>query len=690
MGIETHGRARSFPFHSSLVLYSLLAVLSPGSPVSAYVRMQTPGGAPLRRTDFDSIQFLRNEGIAPGARNADGSVLITDQSDPVTALQAAVETWSTIPTSRIRFAPVQPTAVANDPDDRLHVISFAGDPDAESIVGDALAVTLVYYRGFGGQITDTDMIFSSEVSFSTTLEAGTFDFQSVLTHELGHALGANHSAVVGSAMYISTSLRSTAQSRLRHDDICFATDAYPAAGVDALFGRLEGRVSFPDGRGVRSAHITATNPATGVVVGTVSNTTDGWYSIGRIPPGRYVVQADPLNGPVEASDLGLDDGEVDTNFQTTIAGGFDAPEMKDVAAGGLAVSDITVTEGAPVLHLSGIGSSADGRAGSVPISLQPNRTYTVFLFGPGVDSSQIRIQLLGPELTLREGSIQDAGTLGGDPSVRFTVEVGASTGIGTILVAQGSDVASYSGGIVLSGPRPLFTRESLAHSAGFGGPGVAPGEIISIYGASLGPAEGRENRGLDPITGLLPGALAGTLVSFDGKNAPLFFVRGDQVNAQAPYEIAGRSETVVRVRNQDLFSDAVTVSVVESVPGIYTVPGGGQAIVLNPDNTINSSANPAPREGIIVIFATGAGVVDPPLDTGRAAPGSPLSNARSPSVLIDGQTVTPGFAGMAPGFAGLLQVNARIPAGSSTGPAVPLRIGVNGVLSPEGVTIAVR
>ncbi len=238
--------------------------------------------------------------------------------------------------------------------------------------------------------------------------------------------------------------------------------------------------------------------------------------------------------------------------------------------------------------------------------------------------------------------------------------------------------------------RPLFTAQSVANSAGFGGPGVAPGEIVSIYGASLGPTQGRENNGLDPVTGILPGVLAGTLVSFDGKNAPLFYVRDDQVNLQAPYEIADRSETVVRVRVQDLVSDPVNVPVVESVPGIYTVVGGGQAIVLNPDNTINSAANPAPRGEAIVIFATGAGTVEPPLATGQPAPTLPLSWARSPSALIGGRAASLIFAGMTPGFAGLLQVNAWVPTDAPTGAAVPLRIGINGILSPEGVTIAVR
>jgi len=673
-------------------------------PAPGYVRMTTSGGVPLYRQDFGNIVFLRNEAFAPGAQNTKGAAMITADSDPVTALEAALAAWGTAPASLVRFAPLESAPVANNPQDGQNVFVMLDTPEVRSLVGDALAVTLVQYLSSSGRIIDTDTVFSPEITaglrrygFSTTLAPGTFDLQTVATHELGHALGAGHSGIVGSTMFVSVFPQFTVQSRLRHDDLCFLADAYPDPGLEGSFGALRGTVRFGDGRGVRGALITAVDPDTGISVGGLTSLSDGTFVIARIPPGRYVVFAEPMNGPVVASDLHISASRIDSQFNVAVNGGFDSPQVVEVTAGGSASVDLVAPGGTPAFDIEAIGTGSAGgagdyRAGQGPMVLEPGKATDILVFAAGMDPEKATIRLLGPGLAIRPGSVRadTASKFNGTPAVRFTVDAGTGTGLGSILVSQGETVAAFSGGLVLPGPRPEFTVESVANSAGFGGPGVAPGEIVSIYGAALGPAEGRQNSGLDPLSGLLRPLLAGTQVSFDGKNAPLFYVRADQINLQVPYEIEGRSETRIRVRVQDLVSDPVTVKVVDAVPGIYVAPGSSQAIVLNPDNSLNSAANPAPREDAIVIFATGAGVVEPALATGQPAPNSPLSWARAATVTIGGEAADLIFAGMTPGFAGLLQVNARVPRNVSPGAAVPIRIGINGALSPEGITIAVR
>ena len=48
------------------------------------------------------------------------------------------------------------------------------------------------------------------------------------------------------------------------------------------------------------------------------------------------------------------------------------------------------------------------------------------------------------------------------------------------------------------------------------------------------------------------------------------------------------------------------------------------------------------------------------------------------------------FAGSAPGFAGLLQVNARVPASVAPGNSVPVAIAIGDKTSQPGITIAVN
>jgi hypothetical protein len=70
---------------------------------------------------------------------------------------------------------------------------------------------------------------------------------------------------------------------------------------------------------------------------------------------------------------------------------------------------------------------------------------------------------------------------------------------------------------------------------------ITPGEVISIYGANLGPASGVTAS--FNSAGFLPVTLAGAQVVIDGIPAPLLYVSGTQINAVAPVEL-------IRTRHQ--------------------------------------------------------------------------------------------------------------------------------------------
>ncbi|MCP5109809.1 MAG: hypothetical protein GY953_03120 [bacterium] len=231
---------------------------------------------------------------------------------------------------------------------------------------------------------------------------------------------------------------------------------------------------------------------------------------------------------------------------------------------------------------------------------------------------------------------------------------------------------------------------TLAHGASQRIGPAAPGEIVAIYGSNIGPDTGVEAR--LTASGRLPTAVQATEVHFNGIPAPLLYVRQDQINVQVPYEVAGLDSAAVRVVHQGMISEAFTLSLTSSAPGIFMfLDGGNRAIVLNQDSTLNSAANPESPGRVVVFFATGEGLRTPSATSGIPAGGRlPLGIPELPvSVEIGGVQAQVLFAGAAPGYVGLLQVNARIPAAAPTGSNVPIVLRIGDSASPGSVSMSI-
>jgi uncharacterized protein (TIGR03437 family) len=219
---------------------------------------------------------------------------------------------------------------------------------------------------------------------------------------------------------------------------------------------------------------------------------------------------------------------------------------------------------------------------------------------------------------------------------------------------------------------------------------IAPGEIVVLYGSGLGPAQlTSASVGGD---GLYDAALAGTRVQFDGIAAPMLYNSATQVAAIVPYEVTGGSVQVTAAY-QGQTSSPVTLPLAGSAPGMFTIgsTGLGQAAAVNQSGAINSSSTPAPIGSVISLFATGEGQTSPAGVDGKPA-ATPLPTPILPvTVTIGGVTVNDfQYVGGAPGdVAGLLQINAVIPAGVMPASAVPVVIKVGDATSQAGVTIAV-
>lgn len=238
------------------------------------------------------------------------------------------------------------------------------------------------------------------------------------------------------------------------------------------------------------------------------------------------------------------------------------------------------------------------------------------------------------------------------------------------------------------------TVTAIVNAADFlAGNGVSPGELVTIFGSSIGPAT---PIGLQLTSG---GAVATTLgatsVTFNGIAAPLIYVSANQINAIVPYEVTGTTSANVVIMNDNAASQSFQVNIVPTAPGIFASGqnGSGQGAILNQNLSLNESTNPAAAGTVIAIYATGEGQLTPAGVTASVTPSTgtnfPKPNA-AVTVTIGGQPATVLYAGEAPGLvSGVLQVNAMVPAGLTTGNQ-PVVITVGGASSPSVVTAAIK
>lgn len=346
----------------------------------------------------------------------------------------------------------------------------------------------------------------------------------------------------------------------------------------------------------------------------------------------------------------------------------------------------------------------DSSPAANPFTLSTTRLTFTGAPGAAIARQQFQIRATAgvPQWTVAAATLAGGNWLSVSPA--------SGTGNGTIDVAvntTGMAAGTYQGTIAVANVR-LGERKVVAvdltiaggggnvpsngivSAATFAGGGVSPGLIVTIFGSAIGPAA--LTTAQVSAQGLLMNILAETRVLFDGVAAPLVYVSATQLSAIVPYAVAGRTTTSVQVEYRGNRSNAVSVPVVATAPGLFTAnsSGKGPGAILNQDSSVNSASNPARKGDVVVLFGTGEGVTDPGGTDGALAV-SVFPKPRQPvTVRIGGKEAEVLYAGAAPGLvAGVIQINVKIPDDVESG-AQPVVVQIGAVSSPAEVTVAVQ
>jgi uncharacterized protein (TIGR03437 family) len=348
----------------------------------------------------------------------------------------------------------------------------------------------------------------------------------------------------------------------------------------------------------------------------------------------------------------------------------------------------TIIAGSGAPGFSGDGGAASSAQLNSPSGLAVDGQGSVFISDTGNNC----IRVIGPDGIIRTIAGDGMADFAGDGGPARPASLNAPAGLavdaaGNIWVADAGNnrVRKLTPGpIAIGQDQPLRVVNAASMLPG----PVAPGEIVSLFGLGIGPV--LPTGGQLDASGLLATGIAATKVLFNGTPAPLFYVQDSQINAQAPYEIAGAATADVEVWFQGASRGKATVPVAASAPGIFTFSAGdGLAVALNQDGSLNSPIEPARRASVVTLYATGDGLTKPAGTAGRPAT-APFPVPVLPVTLtVGGYPAQILFAGEAPGYAGLLQINARLPGGFAPTGNVALALTVGTLSSQPGVTIAV-
>lgn len=434
-------------------LVLVLLVLCTAGAAAAYTRLTLSGGGSPRYTTLPVQYWINEKGFSQIPNGSEFN-----------AVHSAFETWRKVSIAALTVQYMGTTPALGVGRDGMNVISFA---DGSTPLGSTtIAATFSFFKsGSGGTITDeADIIFNTTAfSFSTSGESGKYDIQSVLTHEVGHLLGLDHSALVSSVMAPFAALSVIAQRTLMYDDMAGIAEIYPNAAATAALGQIRGFVRSGTAA-VFGAHVVAITGDGTPVVSALSQP-DGSYTIRFLLPGAYRVYAEPMDLPVIADNVGGGSTSwyrnLNTDFGTTYLGNVaeqSAGSTVQVSQGVAASADIQVLpKGTTGLNLTRPAFGvrvARGVRGTLRIGGED------LTAGAGFSASDPSIVLGAPAFG---GSISSVAST----SATFDITVASSAPLGpkNITVTRNADSSILSGGLVITDVLPSSIQVAPASGA---------------------------------------------------------------------------------------------------------------------------------------------------------------------------------------------------------------------------------
>ncbi len=280
-----------FSLRAALVLACLLATIAPLPAYYHFLHVREHDGRILAIPERFDLRVLPDGAIPLVVSKSEEPEFAEGDSweAVLSEIKLAASTWSGVPDSklRIRYA----GEVTEEPSEGTPYIQVMFEELPPGVIAMGGPVTVDARSGDGGgefvPITRSVVMVSHRLADRASYSEA---FYMTLVHEMGHAIGLQHS-FTGGTMSTGVTRATTKAAPLAEDDHAGLASLYPAANFANDTGVLRGRVTV-DGVGTHLAGVTALQPS-GVAVSALT-LPDGSYEIRGLPPGNYYLYAQPL------------------------------------------------------------------------------------------------------------------------------------------------------------------------------------------------------------------------------------------------------------------------------------------------------------------------------------------------------------------------------------------------------------
>ena len=327
-----------------------------------------------------------------------------------TAVAAAV-TWENVADIDLSFADSPSENISNSRSggDGSSLITVAATSENLALFPQFERSAPAYTRLFfdrRGAIVEADVVLNPYLQFSSDGTPGTFDLQSVLTHEFGHVLGLPHSPVASATMFgrlspnVERPSKGTEARTLAITDVSAARAAYgPGSEATeccaAVLGTLTGSIGT-------SAVVWAEEAGSGRLVA-ASELRDGSFNLAGFALGKHrlFAQGARLRGASQIFERDLD---LPTSVRRILA----APPMD--------------------AEVKLIGTN--GELGALSVNVTRGTSHQIYIGGTGLDRSKLTFGVSGPHISVSEGSVFPMNYGGGISVVVLTIVVDPETPAG--------------------------------------------------------------------------------------------------------------------------------------------------------------------------------------------------------------------------------------------------------------------